>query len=102
MSFNRKRRLKRPEITFTEQCGKGTVVRSMTGRSRGRLFVVTDVFIDKYGKLYAYVCDGERRTVSNPKLKAAAHLEVITVNTFTALTDEDAKGLTAKIGNLED
>ena len=93
MSFNQKRRLKRPELPLTQEFGIGTVVRSRTGRSRGRIFAVTGMFTDKYGKLFAYVCDGDKRTVEKPKLKAASHLEVVAENSFDKLTNEDVKQL---------
>lgn len=100
MSFNQKRRLKRPEEPFTEQQGKGTVVRSRSGRTRGKVFLVTDVFT-KNEKLYAYIADGEQRKVSSPKLKSAAHLETVAVCTDLVkakmsegiLKDEDVKKL---------
>lgn len=78
MSFNHKRRLKHPEIPFTEQQGKGTVVRSRTGRNRGKVFLVTG-FFKKDDKLYAYIVDGEKRTIQSPKLKSASHLETVAV-----------------------
>lgn len=76
MSFNRKRRLKNPN-PFKEEHGAGTVVRSLAGRSRGKTYVVTACFTDKYGRLFATVADGKKYTVSEPKPKSAKHLEVL-------------------------
>lgn len=72
MSFDRKRKLKRPATAF---CGKGQPVRSRTGRTRGKVYYVVDVFTDKYGKRFALVCDGERYTTALPKRKSVGHLE---------------------------
>ena len=44
MSFNRKRKLKKNVHMFLEQYDIGSVVRSRTGRSRGRLFVVVSLY----------------------------------------------------------
>ena len=89
MSFNRKRQLKNPN-PFKEQ-GTGSVVRSLTGRSRGKTYVVTESFTDKYGKLFARIADGEKYTVAKPKTKSAKHLEVL--GREVVLTDEEIKKL---------
>ena len=86
MSFNRKRQLKNP-TPFTSKYGIGSVVRVLTGRTRGKTFVVTDVFNDKYGKSMALIADGVKYTVNNPKRKAASHLEF--VRKTDARTDEE-------------
>lgn len=48
---------------------KGSVVRANAGRDKGSFFVVMSV----EGK-YAYIADGRRRKVENPKKKKLIHL----------------------------
>lgn len=88
MSFNQKRRLKNSN-PFTAQHGTGTMVRSLAGRNRNRVFVVTDCFTDKKGKLFAYLCDGVKYTVAKPKLKSASHLETVRIAAGSVETDEE-------------
>lgn len=76
MSFNQKRRLKNPN-PFVSAHAAGSLVRSTTGRSRGREFTVTAVFTDKHGRLFAAVADGKKYTALEPKIKSAAHLETL-------------------------
>lgn len=91
MSFNRKRRLKNPN-PFNEEYGAGAIVRSLAGRSRGKTYVVTETFTDKYGKLFATVADGVKYTISEPKPKSVKHLEVLG-SIAKAKTDEEIRKL---------
>lgn len=88
MSFNQKRRLKNSN-PFTAQHGTGTIVRSLAGRNRKCVFVVTGCFTDKKGKLFAYLCDGVKYTAANPKLKSALHLETVRIAAGSVKTDEE-------------
>lgn len=76
MSFNRKRRLKNTK-PFRAEYGIGSVVRSLNGRSRDKVFTVVGVEYDKYGKEFALLSDGVKYTEQNPKKKAARHLETL-------------------------
>lgn len=49
----------------------GQIVRSNSGRDRNMLFLVTK--LSENG--YVYVVDGKYKTVQNPKLKNAKHLD---------------------------
>jgi len=89
MSFNRKRRLKNPTPVSVD-CTQGSLVKVLTGRTRGKLMVLTGTFTDKSGKCFAYVADGGKYTVSEPKIKAASHLELLDCKTC-ALTDEEIR-----------
>ena len=91
MSFNQKRRLKNPN-PFNKEYGAGTVVRCLAGRSRGKTYVVTETFTDKYGRLFATVADGVKYTVNEPKPKSAKHLEVLGCGA-KAGTDEEIRKL---------
>ena len=86
MSFNRKRQLKNTN-PFDLSYGKGSVVRVLTGRTRQKLMVVTEVFTDKNSKGYALVADGKKYTVNTPKKKSVSHLEFI--KSSDATTDEE-------------
>lgn len=77
MSFDRKRKLKTPAVPFCEAHGAGWVVRSRTGRTRGKVFVTVGCETDAKGKLFVYVSDGVRFTAQTPKRKSAAHVEVV-------------------------
>ena len=76
MSFERTRKLKRAQSQFCHEHGIGTVVRSRTGRTRGKLFAVVG-FVMKGTKEFVLVCDGSNRPLSRPKLKSADHLEKV-------------------------
>ncbi len=76
MSFERTRKLKRAQSLFCHEHGIGTVVRSRTGRTRGKLFAVVG-FVIKGTKEFVLVRDGSNRPLSRPKLKSADHLETV-------------------------
>ena len=76
MNFDRKRKLKICN-SFCESHGTGSLVRSRSGRTRGRVFAVVATETDAKGSLYALVCDGKTRFLSAPKRKSAAHLETL-------------------------
>lgn len=90
MSFNRKRQLKNSN-PFTSEHGAGSLVRVLTGRTRGKNLVVTGMFTDKYGKSFALCADGVKYTVENPKKKASSHLEF--VSKTDAKTDKEIQKL---------
>ena len=99
MSFNHTRKLKKNPLPFCEAHGCAAVVKSRSGRSRGKYFVTVDVFRDVSGKLFAKVCDGKSRTRINPKRKSALHLETILPGNDLLreeLTDERIKQLLEK------
>ena len=77
MSFDRKRKLKICENAFCESHGVGSIVRSRSGRTRGRIFAVVATETDQKGSLYAFVSDGCTRLLNHPKRKSAAHLETL-------------------------
>ncbi len=74
MSFEKKRRLKRPAHPVTPQTAVGTVVVSRAGRDRGRAYVIGSVETDAGGKCFAYLFDGTRVKAKKPKKKSAAHV----------------------------
>lgn len=76
MSFDRKRKRK-IRNSFCESHGIGSLVRSRSGRTRGRVFAVVATETDAKGSLYALVSDGKTRPLSHPKRKSAAHLETL-------------------------
>lgn len=76
MSFERTRKLRRTQSQFCREHGIGAVVRSRTGRTRGKLFAVVG-FVMKGTKEFVLVCDGSNRPLSRPKLKSADHLETV-------------------------
>ncbi len=89
MSFNRKRRLKNPTPVSVD-CTQGSLVRVLTGRTRGKIMVLTGTFTDKSGKCFVYVADGKKYTVSKPKIKAVSHLELL-FGRCDAVTDGEIK-----------
>lgn len=86
MSFNRKRKLKKTN-PFEVCHGAGSVVRALSGRTRGKIFVVTGTFTDKHGKSMALMADGVKYTVKNPKKKNITQLEF--VRSSDSKTDEE-------------
>ena len=90
MSFNRKRRLKNSN-PFDVSYGAGSLVRALSGRTRGKLFAVTDTFTDKYGKSFVLCADGVKYTVENPKKKNITQLEF--VRHSDAKTDKEIQKL---------
>ena len=52
---------------------RGGLVRSVSGRDAGRLFIIKE--IDEQGD-YVYITDGMLRKVANPKKKNLKHLEL--------------------------
>lgn len=94
MSFDRKRKLKACR-TFEAKDGVGSVVRSRTGRTRGKQFAVTSFETDTCGFLFVYVADGVTRSVASPKKKRATHLELICSGDGQPLSDETVRRLLA-------
>ena len=86
MSFNRKRRLKNSN-PFKVEYGTGSVVRALAGRTRGKFFVITDIFTDVHGKSFALIADGVKYTAGNPKKKNITQLEFVTKS--DAKTDDE-------------
>ncbi len=62
----------------------GSVVRAKAGRDKDNFFVVV-----KLETGFAYICDGKRRKLENPKKKNVIHLEV--TNTVTESMDTNRK-----------
>ena len=50
----------------------GSVVRAVSGRGAGNLYVVADTDGDKY----VWLCDGKYRRIKNPKRKNIKHVEM--------------------------
>ncbi len=50
---------------------KGSVVRAKAGRDKDKFFLVI-----KVSEGFAYICDGKRRKLENPKKKNLIHLEL--------------------------
>ncbi len=87
MSFDKKRKLKRPvNNTYAEIC-PGSVVRSRSGRSRGRVYAVIDTQTDGKGKVFAKIANGTDRKVENAKKKSVFHLEIIGKETVNNVDD---------------
>ena len=63
----------------------GAVVRSVAGRDRRRVFIVTDVTLEG-GRVMLTVADGSLRRISDGKRKNARHVKII-----AAVTDEEWK-----------
>ena len=72
----------------------GRIVRSKAGRDEGRYFVV--IALD--GDEFAYVANGEKRTVEEPKRKRVKHL-FVTEETISGLQKRLASG--EKVENHE-
>ena len=72
----------------------GRIVRSKAGRDEGRYFVV--IALD--GDEFAYVANGEKRTVEKPKRKCVKHL-FVTEETISGLQERLASG--EKVENHE-
>lgn len=73
----------------------GSVMRSLAGRDKGKLLVVTGMQDNR-----ALVCDGKERPLNRPKPKNPRHLEA----TPFALTDEamrSDKALRRALGNID-
>ncbi len=104
MSFEKTRKLKNPPMVLTEQNGLYRVVRSRAGRDRGKLFVVVGLERDKYGKLFAALADGARRTVSKPKRKRASQLECVSAEGVLSkerVSDESLRDCLGQFGKQE-
>lgn len=92
MSFDRKRKLKICQNMFCDSHGVGTIVRSRSGRTRGRVFAVVATETDAKGNLYALVSDGRTRLLSHPKRKSARHLETLSAaNGHAFASDEEIR-----------
>lgn len=50
---------------------KGTIVISLAGHDKGRLYVVLET-----ESCYAMLCDGKRHTIEKPKKKKHKHLKI--------------------------
>lgn len=56
----------------TENIKIGQVVKSKSGRDKGRIFIVNEIL----DEIYVTIVDGELRKISNPKKKKIKHLIV--------------------------
>lgn len=54
----------------TEDLEIGQIVKSKSGRDKGRLFIIYEIVDDQYVRLV----DGDLRKLENPKLKKIKHL----------------------------
>ncbi len=59
-------------MEFTYKVGVGQVVKSISGRDMGRLFIILDIIDERY----VTIVDGKYRKLSNPKKKKMKHLSV--------------------------
>lgn len=55
---------------LTDDLEIGQIVKSKSGRDKGRLFVIYEIVDDQYVRLV----DGDLRKLDNPKLKKVKHL----------------------------
>jgi len=56
----------------TELVRLGQIVKSIAGRDRGRVFIITKIVDESY----VLVVDGDLRRISNPKRKKIMHLQI--------------------------
>ena len=57
---------------LTEDLKIGQIVKSKSGRDKGRLFIIYEIVDNQYVKLV----DGDLRKLENPKLKKVKHLTI--------------------------
>ena len=63
---------------------KGSVVKSVSGRDKDRLYVVTD-----FSHQFVLIADGKVRKISSPKKKSLKHLKLTnTVLDFSDITSD--------------
>ena len=86
MSFDKKRKLKTTVNNTSEIC-VGSIVRSRSGRDRGRVYAVISTETDEKGKLFARIVNGKGRNTANAKKKSVFHLETIGKETLTDVND---------------
>lgn len=55
---------------LTDDLEVGQIVKSKSGRDKGRLFIIYEIVDDQYVRLV----DGDLRKLENPKLKKVKHL----------------------------
>ena len=69
----------------------GSIVRSIAGRDRKRLFMIVGVCTD--GSDRVMLADGNLRKISSPKKKSLRHLAVLAIanGDETSIPDEDDK-----------
>lgn len=67
---------------LTSDLEVGQIVKSKSGRDKGRLFIIYEIVDDQYVKLV----DGDLRKLENPKLKKVKHLSIY--NTVVAEINE--------------
>lgn len=70
-------------MELTTDLKKGQLVRSKSGRDKGRVFLILDILDDKN----IFITDGSLRGVERPKKKKVIHLEV-TKKVFEDFYDE--------------
>lgn len=100
MSFDRKRKLKVCKA-FPDNTAAGAVVRSRTGRTRAKCFVVVSFEMDRHGKAFALVADGDKYSLKSPKRKSVCHLEYLAAGVGAVNTDEEVRRILADIQELE-
>lgn len=57
------------------KCAEGCIVRSLCGRDRKRIFLVTGICDEESGMVY--IADGKLHPISRPKKKNLLHLAVL-------------------------
>ncbi len=100
MSFDRKRKLKVCKA-FSNEAGVGAVVRSRTGRTRAKCFVVMSFETDRRGKAFALVADGDKYSIKTPKRKNVLHLEYLSAGAGAVSSDEEVRRILADTQELE-
>jgi len=58
-----------------KKCAEGCIVRSLGGRDRKRVFLVTGICDEESGMVY--IADGKLHPISRPKKKNLLHLAVL-------------------------
>ena len=86
MSFDKKRKLKTTVNNTSEIC-VGSIVRSRSGRDRGRVYAAISTETDKKGKLFARIVNGSDRKTENAKKKSVSHLDIIGKETLSDVND---------------
>lgn len=78
---------------------KGTIVKSLAGRDKNGLFIVTEADDD-----YAYIADGKVRKLESPKRKNAKHLAPLNgaADVLGILSNKQLRKLLNELGSKAD
>ena len=77
MSFEKKRKRKKPMLPVTARTPIGTTVVSRAGRDIGRVYTIAGITTDIHGSSFAFLVGGNRST-DHPKRKNVKQLEIHT------------------------